>query len=148
MNSLYRRSLIAIALAAALAFTLAVSDARAHTPAPSDASAASAVSVAVPVALSMAGPAILLSGAATLTVVSVEASAAGTVWVLERASDGARWVLRFGVEGAAAASVAAGAVITCTALSTGWLLSAAGEAIAFVPNAIGASLLHNEQVTR
>ena len=35
-----------------------------------------------------------------------------------------------------------------TAISTGYVLSAAGEAIAFIPNEIGASLLHNERVTQ
>jgi hypothetical protein len=33
-------------------------------------------------------------------------------------------------------------------LSTGWVLSAAGEAIAFVPNEIGRALLYNERITR
>ena len=35
-----------------------------------------------------------------------------------------------------------------TALSTGWVLSAAGEAIAFIPNEIGRALLYNERITR
>ena len=139
--TLAKRPLIAALLA--LSLMTSTVGARAHN----EASEASAIS-ALPVAVSVAAPAMLLVGGAMLTVVSVQASATGTVWVLESASDGARWVLRFGAEGVAAASMATGAVITCTALSTGWLLSAAGEAIAFVPNAIGASLLYNEQVTR
>ncbi|MED5620885.1 hypothetical protein [Ideonella sp. BN130291] len=125
-----------------------LASAPAHAHGPSDASAVSALSVAVPVAVSVAGPVLLLSGAVALTVVSVQASAVGTVWVLERASDGARCVLRFGAEAAGAASMATGAVITTAVLSTGWLLSAAGEAIAFIPNEIGASLLYNERITR
>jgi hypothetical protein len=35
-----------------------------------------------------------------------------------------------------------------TALSAGWVLSAAGQVIAFVPNEIGKALLHNERITR
>jgi hypothetical protein len=35
-----------------------------------------------------------------------------------------------------------------TALSAGWILSAAGNAVCFIPNQIGAALLHNERVTR
>ena len=31
---------------------------------------------------------------------------------------------------------------------TGWVLAAAGEAIAFVPNALGRALLYNERITR
>ena len=54
-----------------------------------NASDASALS-ALPIAVSVAAPAMLLSGGVMLTVVAVEASAEGTVWVLERASDGAR----------------------------------------------------------
>lgn len=112
---------------------------RAHT-SPSEASALSML----PVAVSIAAPVAVLSTGAALTVVAVEASAAGTVWVLERASDGARASLRF----AGQVSVAAGTALVCTALSTGWVLSAAGQAIAFIPNEIGASLLYNERVTQ
>ena len=132
-------------LAALLALSLVTGTvgARAHNE-PSEASAISAL----PVALVLAAPAMVLVGGAALTVVSVQASATGTVWVLERASDGARASLQF-VGGAAGASLAAsGTAVMVTALSTGWLISAAGQAIAFVPNEIGASLLHNERVTR
>jgi len=135
-----------VLLSALLWAVLHAAPARAHGP--SDASEASALSIAVPVAVSVAGPVLLLSGAAALTVVSVQASAIGTVWVLERASDGARCVLRFGAQAAGGASVAVGTLVTATVLSTGWLLSAAGEAIAFIPNEIGASLLYNERITR
>ena len=33
------------------------------------------------------------------------------------------------------------------ALSAGWVLSAAGQAIAFIPSEIGRALLHNERLT-
>ena len=75
-------------------------------------------------------------------------SAAGTVWVLERASDGARASIELAGRRRPALSVAAGTVVVVTAISTGWVLSAAGQAIAFVPNEIGAALLYNERVTR
>jgi hypothetical protein len=38
--------------------------------------------------------------------------------------------------------------VTVTAMSAGWVLSAAGQAIACIPNEVGASLLYNERVTR
>jgi hypothetical protein len=38
--------------------------------------------------------------------------------------------------------------VRVTAVATGWLISTAGQAIAFVPNQIGASLLYNERITR
>lgn len=108
-----------------------------------NASDASALSL-LPVAVLVAAPAMLLSAGAMLTVVTVEASAKGSVWIVERASDGARVSLQL----ASGASAAVGTGVLVTAMSAGWLLSAAGQAIAFVPNEIGASLLYNERVTR
>ena len=101
----------------------------------------------LPVAVSVAAP-VVLSAGAVLTVVAVEASATGAVWVLERASDGARSTLRLSAQAAGGLSVAAGTAVVVTVLSTGWVLSAAGTAIAFIPNEIGAALLYNERVTR
>ncbi|MGN6829237.1 hypothetical protein [Paucibacter sp. M5-1] len=109
----------------------------------STASEASALSM-LPVAVSVAAPVMLLSAGVALTVVAVEASAQGSVWVLERASDGARASVRF----AGQASAVLGTAVVITVIGSGYVLSAAGEAIAFVPNAIGTALLHNEQLTR
>ena len=114
-----------------------------HAQAQTTASEASALS-AVPVAVSVAAPAVLLSAGANLTVVAVEASAQGTVWVLERASDGVRASVRF----AGKASTALGAVVVVSVIGSGYVLSVAGEAVALVPNAVGKALLHNEQITR
>ncbi len=79
-----------------------------------DASAAASVLSALPLAVVVAAPAALVSGGAQLSMVAVEATAEGTVWVLQRASDGARASLR----------------------------------LAFIPNAAGAALLHNERVSK
>lgn len=129
--------------AALLSLALQCTPARAH----SEASEASALS-ALPIAVSIAAPAMILSAGAMLTVVAVEASAEGTVWVLERASDGVRVSVRFTGKVLAGAALSAGTAVAVTAIGSGYVLSAAGQAIAFVPNAIGASLLHNEQITR
>lgn len=110
------------------------------------ASEASALS-ALPVAVSVAAPSMVLSAGVVLTVVSVQVVAGGTVWVVQRASDGARMVIRWGSQAAGVASVALGTAVTVTAISAGYILSAAGQAIAFVPNALGASLLYNERFT-
>ncbi|MFT5533044.1 MAG: hypothetical protein ACI8WM_001432 [Burkholderiaceae bacterium] len=111
---------------------------------------ASAVSTlsALPIAMSVAAPVMLLAAGASLVVVSVSATTAGTVWVLERASDGARAVITMSATGAGELSVAAGTIVVVTAISTGYVLSAVGNAIAFIPNEIGAALLYNEKVTR
>lgn len=136
-----RRRLLSAAVAALLTASLA--GARAQ----SEVSAVSALS-ALPIAVSIAAPVMILSAGATLTVVAVEASATGAIWVLERASDGARASVRLGAQAAGALSVAAGTVVVVTAVSTGWVLSTASQAIAFIPNEIGAALLYNERVTR
>jgi hypothetical protein len=99
---------------------------------------------ALPIAALVAAPSFILAGGIVLTVVAVETSVKSTVWVLERASDGVRMSISL-VEGS---FIAAGTAILVTAISTGWLLSAAGRALAFVPNEIGAALLHNERITR
>jgi hypothetical protein len=134
----WRRSVVALAAALAIA-----SQANAQSSI-SDVSALSAL----PIAVSVAAPVALLSAGAALTVVSVEATSNGAVWILERASDGTRASVRLVGRGVGNASLAAGTVVVCTALSTGWVLSAAGEAIAFVPNEIGRALLYNERITR
>ena len=135
-------------LAGALALALASGGgaAQAHTrPDSSQASEASVLPLAVSV---VAAPIALLSAGATLTVVAVSTVAEGTVWVLERASDGARASLVVSGQVVGGVSVLAGTAVVATACSAGWVLSAAGQAIAFVPNAVGRALLYNERVTR
>jgi hypothetical protein len=138
MTSRFIRSCIAAAVLAG-----SLSAASGH-PNASDASALSAL----PIAVSVAAPAMFLSAGLMLTVVAVEASATGTVWVLERASDGARISVTLGAQAAGGLSIAAGTVVVVTAFSAGWVLSAAGKAIAYIPNEIGTALLYNERVTR
>jgi hypothetical protein len=130
---------LASAVALALSLTLAA-PARAH----GNPSEASSLSLMLPVAVSVAAPVVLLAGAATFTVVAVHASATGTVWVLERASDGARASVEFGGH----VSAAVGTAVLVSAVSTGWVISAAGQALAFIPNELGRALLHNERITR
>lgn len=114
---------------------------------PNHASEASALSM-LPVAISVTAPAMLVSGAAALSVVAIEATADGVVWVLARASDGARISVKWAGISVGMASVAVGTVVTITAVSAGWLLSTAGEVIALVPNTLGRALLHHEEVLR
>jgi hypothetical protein len=94
---------------------------------------------AIPLALSVSG--------AVLVVSAVEASARGMVLVLERASDGARASVEIAGRGVAGASLAVGSVIGCSVIGSGVVLSAAGQAIAFIPNAMGRALLHDEQLS-
>jgi hypothetical protein len=93
---------------------------------------------AAPVVLSVAGT--------VLTVQAVQASARGTVLLLERASDGARFSVEVAASTLGGASLAVGTVVAVSVIGSGVILSAAGEAIAFIPNALGRALLHNERV--
>ncbi|MEY4561505.1 MAG: hypothetical protein RLZZ618_782 [Pseudomonadota bacterium] len=131
-------------LSTLLAATLALG---AASPAQAVLSEASALS-ALPVAVSVTAPSVVLSVGTTLTIVAVEVSAAGTVWVLQRASDGARASITLSAKAAGALSMTVGTVVVVTAVSTGWVLSTAGKALAFIPNELGAALIYNERVTR
>jgi len=144
-----KNRIASLVLAAGLLLPLA---AKAHT----DASALSAVS-ALPVAsVVVAGsaaaatlavvPVALSTTGAVLVVRTVESTARGTVYVLERASDGARASVEVAGRAAGAASLAVGTAVSVSVVGAGVILSAAGEAIAFIPNAIGRALLHNERV--
>ena len=144
MKNLNRRSFLSALLAAPLLGGATQAYAQNGL---SDASVASALSLALPVASMAVTPVMILSAGEVLTVTAVEASARGTVWVLERASDGVRASLELGANALAASMVTVGTVIVVTALSGGWLLSAAGEALCFVPNALGQSLFYSERIT-
>lgn len=122
----------------------------------SNASALSAVSVlplaSVIVASQVAGSvadasATVLVAGAQLSVRAVESTARGTLYVLERASDGVRISVEISTRAAGAASLAVGTAVTVITLSAGAILSVAGEAIAFIPNAVGRALLHNQRLT-
>lgn len=104
------------------------------------AGAAASAAVALPVALAASG--------AVLTVRAVQASAQGTVIVLERLSDGAVASVEVASELAGGLALSVGAVVMTTVIASGVILSAAGEALVFIPNAIGRALLHSERVDR
>lgn len=131
-------------LATLVSFSLAAAGAAQAYRDASEASALSGLSIAVSV---MAPAGLMVSGAA-FTVVAVTAVAEGTLWVLERASDGERFSVTLSAQSVGAASLAVGTAVTIVACSTGWVLSAAGKAIAFIPNELGKALLYNERVTR
>lgn len=111
------------------------------------ASQASALSM-MPIAISVAAPVALLSAGGAFTVLAVNAVSEGAVWVLERASDGARFSVTLSAAAVGGLGMVAGTAVVVLAGSTGWVLSTAGKAIAFIPNEIGKALLHNERVTR
>src|SRR5215813_13517167 len=94
-----------------VAAAFAVAPARAEFN-PSRASEASLL----PMAMLSVAPGVMLAGSAMLTVVAVESTAEGTVWLVESASDGARASLRVTYQLAGEASQALGTTITVTAV--------------------------------
>lgn len=105
-------------------------------------------SMAMSAGASAGVPQLTLSGGAALILISAEVSDGIVTWVLESAADGSRFVLKTLERGAKMASVVVGTSLVVTATSAGWVLSAAGQALCFVPNQIGASLTYNERITR
>jgi hypothetical protein len=95
----------------------------------------------------IAAPVVLSTAGAVLVVKAVESTAHGTVYVLERASDGARVSVELAGRAVGGVSLAAGTVVAVSVIGSGMVLSALGEAIAFIPNEIGKALLHNERIT-
>lgn len=102
------------------------------------ASVAAGAAATLPVALSVGG--------AVLTVQAVQSTARGTLIVLERASDGAQVSLQLAGQAGARVAYSVGTGVVCSVIGTGVLLSVAGELLAFVPNALGRALLHDERV--
>jgi hypothetical protein len=92
-------------------------------------------------------PAMLSVAGATLVVTAVQVTASGTVYLLERASDGARVSVELAGRTVQGASVATGTLVTVSVIGSGVVLSALGEAIAFIPNELGKALLYNERIT-
>ena len=147
MNVTFYRQFFRLALAVAMAATLALPGAPAHAQGSTTVSDLSAASM-LPIAVSVMAPVALISAGAALTVVAVEGASVGTVWVLERVSDGVRASVTLSAEAARGLSVAVGTVVVVSAVTAGWVLSAAGQAVAFIPNELGKALLHNERITR
>ena len=155
-KNVMKKSIATLALAVCTAFAGVA--APLHAQAQSDASVAlslmpvaSVIGAASVVGASatavVAVPAALSVGGSTLAVVAVEASADGAVYVLERASDGARASVKVMGRAANGAAASVGTAVLVSVIGSGVVLSAAGEVLAFVPNAIGRALLHNERLS-
>lgn len=145
-----KQRVVVLALAAALAggsLSALPAPALAQSETLSAASELSALSAVVPVAVSVSLSGMVLSGPVLLTVVAVQASADGAVWIVENASDGARAVIHLTGSAVGASLVVAGTTARTVTLSAGTLLIASGEVIAFIPNEVGRRLMHHERIT-
>ncbi len=91
------------------------------------------------------GSALILSAGAALVVESVETVADGVIWVLKNTAKGASVTVKYSGKAAGAVSVATGQVLTVTTEASGHVLISAGKALAFIPNEVGQSLLHQSK---
>lgn len=94
----------------------------------------------------VAGSLVTLVGAGKVVVQSIEAVGEGSRVVLVGASEAGAVSIDMSGALAKGASLAVGATVQVVAMSTGTMLISAGKAIAFIPNEIGKSLLHQSSV--
>jgi len=85
----------------------------------------------------------VFAGSGHLVVAGVETVGDVVVVVLEGVGQASALTLRLSAEVAGGASLAVGTSVQVVAEASGYLLSAAGRVIAFVPNEVGRSLLHH-----
>jgi hypothetical protein len=111
-----------------------------------DASTPSAMSADAS-AMVVAGSLLSVAGAGSALVASVEVAGDGVNLVLDAGGRASAATVRVSGNTARALSVGAGTVLQVVAVSTGQMLVASGKVLAFVPNAVGQTLLHDAQVS-
>lgn len=100
-----------------------------------------AASVEVPAAVSLA-----LSEGAKFAVAGIGASAQGVAITVSAVGIGASFVVYVSAEAAKELGLHVGQAVQVSALATGWLISAAGRALCFVPNERTRPLLHSRRI--
>lgn len=90
----------------------------------------------------------VLAASGELIVTGVEQSARGVSVVVRDAGNASGQSVTLLVDGAAASAVAVGNTVQASATGVGYVLVASGKAIAFIPNEIGQSLIHQSRYSR
>lgn len=90
----------------------------------------------------------VLSASGELIVIGVEQTANGVSIVVKNVADASGEIATVLIDGAHAASVATGQVLQASATGVGHVMVASGKAIAFIPNEIGQSLIHQSRYSR
>lgn len=93
----------------------------------------------------VAGSTTVITGSGQLMVTGIEAAGESLLVTLKGASDAGTVVLKISSAVAGAASLAVGTTVTIFAEATGYMLTASGKLLAFIPNEVGQSLLHHAQ---
>ena len=81
-----------------------------------------------------------------MSVTGVATTSTGVSYVIERASDGLKLTVDVLSGGAAKVSAVVGTAVTATVVGSGVVLAASGQALGFIPNALGKALLGSEKV--
>ncbi len=90
----------------------------------------------------------VLAASGELIVTGVEQSARGVSVMVRDAGNASGQSVTLLVDGAAASAVAVGQAVQASATGVGYVLVASGKAIAFIPNEIGQSLIHQSRYSR
>ncbi len=90
----------------------------------------------------------LVAAGGTFSVVALRPVGHAIEIVLRTADSSAEVTIHVSTEAARAASLALGSTIEVVAVSAGYLLMAAAQAIAFVPDAVVATLVHRSEMRR
>lgn len=96
-------------------------------------------------ALILQGSVQTIAGSTELVVKSVQLAGDSAIVVLQGASDLGRVTLQLSAHAVGNASLAVGKAVAVVSASTGYLLTLAGETIAFVPNAVGQSMIYHAE---
>jgi hypothetical protein len=111
-----------------------------------DASQASAISLAPSVELAATSLQAVPAGSA-LVVRALKPIGQTVELSVEASANGASFVLEVSAETIRALGLAAGTVLTVTVISTGYLIGAGTEAIAFIPDQLSRSLIHHRELS-
>ena len=86
------------------------------------------------------------TNAGKMSVTGITTTSTGVSYVIERASDGLKLTVEVLSGGAAKVSAVVGTAVTATVVGSGVVLAASGQALGFIPNALGKTLLGSEKV--
>lgn len=88
----------------------------------------------------------LVAAGGAFSVAAIRPVAHGIEVVLLSAASGAEFVVHVSTETAQAASIVVGTAVEISATTAGFLIVSAGVAIAFVPNALVAGMIHHSEI--
>jgi hypothetical protein len=110
-----------------------------------DVSQVSAISVAPSAVAAGAGLSFVI-GVGELTVLSLERTGEIVVATVRATADAVAFTIELSAATVATLGIAVGTTLEASATAAGWIVSCAGEAVAFVPNAAAAAMIHHHEI--